>query len=382
MSYRQGFFFLRQLVSFPSMNENIEFFLNKIEELQSIGDKYFPDGIFPAFRTNAIVAYKRPDTTIFFSAIICFTLQSIRNKLSPDQAVKIDHICKNVQRNYADFQNKDGLKTYNFWKTKPSRHFPNGYIFHRFDHFRIPDDIDDTAFVYLTSNSSPNDLKWLKEKLALHANGSKQWINNTYPEYKKLEAYSTWFGKNMYIEFDVSVLCNMLYCIFKYQLPINKHDIASLEYIKSVIETDRYIKEPFRCAHQYPRTPLIIYHVARLISAFDPPVLKDIRDKLISDTTRLLQEAKTPMDKVVMSTSLIRLGVKTKRVPVERYTEVNFKGFYFFIAGLLTAYEHPLLYRFSDSSLFHMYWICEAHCWTLLAEYETLWDSQENDSLV
>ncbi|MHA4742344.1 hypothetical protein [Dyadobacter sp. MSC1_007] len=355
------------------MKSTLDIFINRIQELQSDGDALFPEGIFPAQRTNASIGYHRPDTTMFFSAITCFTLQTIQKYCSPESQAQITAICDNVVANYPDFRNKDGLKTYNFWKTKPSRHFPNGYIFHRFEHFRIPDDIDDTAFVYLTSRPSSEELHWLKDKLALHANGTKQWIRNTYPEYKSLRAYSTWFGKNMYIEFDVSVLSNMLYCIMHYGLPLNEHDGASLQYIKSVIETDRYITAPFRCAHQYPRTPLIIYHVARLIAAFDPPALKPLKEKLIADTKRLLETGISRMDKVILSTSLMRLGIQTDRIPVENFSDADFKGFYFFIAGLLTAYENPLLYKLSHNPLFHMHWTCEAHCWTLLAEYDAIW---------
>ncbi|MCE7040684.1 hypothetical protein [Dyadobacter sp. CY312] len=361
------------------MNKYLTTFISRIEELQSQGDRYFPSGIFPAFRVNKLIGYKRPDTTIFFSAISAFTLQSLRGKQEKYIQDKIDEVCERVISNYPDFQNKDGLKTYNFWKTKPSRHFPNGYIFRRYEHFRIPDDIDDTAFVYLTTNPTQEELQWLKDKLALHANGSKQWIRNTYPEYRSLPAYSTWFGKNMYIEFDVSVLCNMLYCICKYELPINRHDEASLQYIRSVIETDRYLTVPFRCAHQYPRTALIIYHVSRFLAEFDPELLSGVKKKLITDTIGLLEKTESKMDRVILSISLMRFGIKPERIPVESFTKDDFKGFYFFIAGLLTAYENPLLYRLSNSPLVHMHWICEAHCWVLLFEYETLWNGLSNN---
>ena len=43
--------------------------------------------------------------------------------------------------------------------------------------------------------------------------------------------------------------------------------------------------------------------------------------------------------------------------------------FHFFIAGLLTAYEQPLLRRFADRPLVQMRWQCEAHSWALVAEY-------------
>ncbi len=357
------------------MNQNFQIFIDHIERLQSKGDQYFPVGIFPAYRENTGIGYRRPDTTIFFSAISAFTLQSLRSRQEEAVQFQIDKICERIVANYPDFQNKDGLRTYNFWKTKPSKHFPNGYIFKRYEHFRIPDDVDDTAFVYLTTNPTREELLWLKNKLVLHANGYKQWIRNTYPEYRSLKAYSTWFGKNMYIEFDVSVLCNLMYCILKYQLPLNEHDEDSLAYISSVIKSDRYRSVPFRCAHQYPRTELIIYHVSRLLAAFNPEALSDIRAKLIEDTLEILQKTEKKMDRVILSISLMRLGIKPNRIPVESFTKADFKGFYFFIAGLLTAYENPILYKFSNSGLFHMHWVCEAHCWLLLFEYETLWDS-------
>ncbi|MEO6686999.1 MAG: hypothetical protein ABIN24_13590 [Dyadobacter sp.] len=357
------------------MENTLKIFIDKIVDLQSDGNRYFPEGIFPAYRDNARIGYNRPDTTIFFSAIISFTLQSIRDKTDLESQKNIDRILSKVVQNYPDFKNKDGLKTYNFWKTKPSKHFPNGYLFRHFEHFRIPDDVDDTAFVYLTSNPKQEEVQWLKEKLIQHTNGSKQWIQNTYPEYHKLKAYSTWFGKNMYIEFDVCVLSNLLYFVFKNNLPLNEHDEASLEYIRSVIATDRYLDVPFRCAHQYPRTPLIMYHVSRLIAAFDPIQLKPIKEKLISDTIHLLKETKNPMDRVILSTSLLRFGIKTERIAVEDFTTRDFTDFYFFIAGLMTAYENKILYKISSSKIFHMHWLCEAHNWTLLAEYETLWNT-------
>src|SRR5215217_6188599 len=125
-------------VSFGHMEQPLRKFIEKIENLQSNGDGAFPKGIFPAKRINPLIGYQRQDTTIFYSAIICFTLQSIRKSCDQDLQQKIDMICSKVMDNYPDFQNKDGLKTYNFWKTKPSGHFPGGFIFKHFEHFRIP----------------------------------------------------------------------------------------------------------------------------------------------------------------------------------------------------------------------------------------------------
>src|SRR5690606_5968403 len=156
--------------------------------------------------------------------------------------------------------------------------------------------------------------------------------------------------------------------ILQYGLPLNQHDLDSMTYLRSVIETDRYISEPFRCAHQYPRTELIAYHTARLIGSFDPAPLKPIRQKLINDCYQLLEKAKHIMDRVVLSIALLRLGETPPRIDISHIENKDFKGFYFFIAGLMTAYENPILYRIAASPVFHMYWECEAHCWILLAE--------------
>jgi len=361
--------------------ETLERIIVQIAELQSKGEGCFDEGLFPAQRVNRSIGYVRQDTTVFFTAVVVFTLQKIKAKLPPKVQELVEKIEEKALKTYPLFQNKDGLKTYNFWKTRPSNHFPNGYLFRRFEHFRIPDDVDDTAMIYLTSSPSKEELNWLKEKLILHANLTKLQIKNTYPEYRNLRAYSTWFGKNMYIEFDACVLANLLYCIYDYQLPLNQHDRDSLTYIRSVIASNQYLEEPFRCAHEYPRTVPIVYHVARLMGAFEIPELLPIREKLIKDTQHLLMQKQSLLDEIVLKTSLMRLGI-TEGVDVSRdlstLTKADFEGFYFFIAGLLTAYEHPWLYRWAHSPLVQMRWECEAHCWVLVAEYVALFHTQKD----
>lgn len=372
-------FLVKKILRYSYMDltsaELLERIIGKIAALQSKGEGCFDEGLFPAQRVNRSIGYVRPDTTVFFTAVVVFTLQKIKSTLPKKAQQQVEVMEEKALKTYPLFRNKDGLKTYNFWKTRPSNHFPNGYLFRRFEHFRIPDDVDDTAMIYLTSSPTNEEVKWLKEKLILHANLTKLQVKNTYADYRNLRAYSTWFGKNMYIEFDACVLANLMYCIYEYQLPLNRHDEDSLTYIRSVIETNRYLEEPFRCAHEYPRTVPIIYHVARLMGAFVVPALEPIREKLMADTQQLLTQKQPILDEIVLKTSLIRLG-GTEGITVSRdlstLTKADFEGFYFFIAGLLTAYEHPWLYRWAKSPLVQMRWECEAHCWTLIAEYVAL----------
>ena len=173
--------------------------IKKIAHLQDTANrKYFPEGIFESYRSNKYLRYRRPDTNVFFTAITVFTLNNIKENLSLESQKLIEKITEKAVKNYDLFKNKDGLNTYNFFQTNPSKHFPNGNILHRFNHFKIPDDIDDTAMIYLTKPHSQEEAKWLQDKLITHSNLYKQQIKNTFPEYQNLKAYSTWFGKNMH----------------------------------------------------------------------------------------------------------------------------------------------------------------------------------------
>ncbi|GAB3688889.1 hypothetical protein GCM10027592_04530 [Spirosoma flavus] len=345
--------------------------------IQRIAQLQDESGLFASFRSNRSLRYRRADANVFFTAITVFTLQNLRHVASPQSQQLIDQIQERATLAYPMFRNKDGLQTYNFWPTRPSRHFPNGYIFGRFEHFRIPDDIDDTSMVYLTTSPLRLEQLWLKDKLAQHANGSQpQGIVNTYPDYRSLRAYSTWFGKNMPIDFDACALSNILYCVYAYDLPRNQHDIDSLTYLRSVVESGRYVTEPFNCAPHYARASLIIYHVSRLMSAFSIPELEPVRDQLRSDAQKLHQNAQNRVEQLLLSISLLRLQQTASTVDLERI-EADFTTFNFFIAGLLTAYEQPMLRRFADRSITQMRWQCEAHCWALVAEYLSLRSNRE-----
>ena len=184
--------------------KDIDRLIERIALCQLQGDKFFPEGIFPSYRQNKYLFYKRPDTNIFYTATIVFILHQVRHKVSEKSQAIIDKIAEKAIKNYPNFQNKDGLKTYNFWQTKPSNHFPNGLIFRHLDHFRIPDDIDDTALIYLTLPHTKEDVVWLKEKLKLHTlpPTPKGEFYLSSPSGAGGAVYSTWFGKNMPLEFD------------------------------------------------------------------------------------------------------------------------------------------------------------------------------------
>ena len=350
------------------MNQSIDQIIQKIAHLQdSANRKYFPEGIFESYRSNKFWRYRRPDTNVFFTAITVFTLNNIKEKLSPESQKLVEQITDKAVRCYSLFKNKDGLNTYNFFQTNPSQHFQHGNILHRFNYFKIPDDIDDAAMIYLTKPHKQEEAKWLKDKLIQHSNGYQKTIKNTFPEYKNLKAYSTWFGKNMYIEFDACALSNMIYCLLDYGLELDQHGQDSVKYIQQVILSNQYIDQPFRVAHQYARTPLIMYHVMRLMNKFHIPELEICREKLENDILYYLKKEDLHfMDRILLEIAGRVVYEDTDNGIVSQ--NLNFFNSPFFIAGFLTAYENPLLYKLASSPLFHIQWTCEAHCLALLAE--------------
>lgn len=368
--------------------DTIHSIIQKIASLQSRGDKYFPEGIFPSYRQNNYLLYKRPDTNIFYTASIVFLLNQLKSYLPSASQAIINEITAKAIQNYPTFQNKDGLKTYNFWQTsidgRASNHFPNGYFFRRSEHFRLPDDIDDTSLIYLTSKVSKEEVIWLKEKLQLHANLSegperKRQVKNTFKHYKDLKVYSTWFGKNMAIEFDACALCNLMYLFESYQLPYNEYDSDTFEYLSGIMERKEFISNPFLVSHNYATSPLIIYHLVRLLGDFTIEPLEHLRKELIEKSLLLYEIEKVAMNKVLLQTALVKLSRKNDfgfkneiEDCLKAESVVNFEipdsGFCYFLGPLLSSYEHPFLQFFAPMKITQMEWKCEAHEWVLLIE--------------
>lgn len=354
--------------------ENIDALIERIALCQERGDAFFPDGIFPSYRHYKYLFYRRPDTNIFYTATIVFILNQIKDKVSAKSQTTIKHITEKAIKNYPYFQNKDGLKTYNFWKTKPSKHFPNGKIFKHFDHFRIPDDIDDTALIYLTLPHSREDVLWLKEKVKLHCHKApKTGIRSIPTLLVKGFVYSTWFGKNMPIEHDVCALCNLMYLFEKHQLPYNEYDKAVFAFLKEVILEEEYITNAFKVAHNYATTPLIIYHYARLLGDFEIPQLEECREKLIHKIKQLIDNEANTMNRVILETSLLKLirgqknTIHPQRLLHSPFT-IYHSPFNYFIAGILSSFKNPILYFFASFKFTHMEWKCEAHELALILE--------------
>ncbi|MCY7351201.1 MAG: hypothetical protein LH606_11115 [Cytophagaceae bacterium] len=348
--------------------------IRRIADAQSDGTPTYRKGLFPNWRRHRWLPYRRADTNVFCTAITLFTLRQIRERLSPEAQKIVESITRFGQDTYPAYRNPRGEPTYNNYETRLGGHFQNGTFFHRFRHFKLPDDIDDTALIYLTNPSlDQTDVLTLKELLPNHANGTQRWVKNTLPAYRHLRAYSTWFGQRMNIDLDVCALSNLFLLIFRENLPLNRFDEDSLAFIRQVVLSDEYHHRPFDVSHHYPRPALIFYHVARLLSACDPSQLSGCREKLLIDGPKLLEENLQFFDRVIISTSLLKLGASVPVLtrPIDFENELN--RYAFFVGCMLTPFEQPAwLYSLAHYPITHFHWVCPAHSLTLWAEYLSL----------
>lgn len=344
--------------------------LRSLTKEQSQGDSVYPKGIFPSQRYHPFLPYEREDDNLFFTASIVHILQQVDNALTENEKAIVDEIVESAKTAYPLFKNKDGLDTYNFWQTVPSRHFPNGKLMHRLEHFRIPDDVDDTALVFLTESTSKERVGQLREKLKQHANLAYKRAFNPLAKYCELKCYSTFFGKQMYIEFDVCVLSNLMRLILQHfnSEELNEYDNDTLRFITEVIRSGEHRSMPFYAAPNYPTTDLILYHVTRLLPLMPEPYKGQIHEQIIPDITDRSVKAKG-MNRLILASSAIKLGLQEVGHQNVYPFEVELENhFYFFHAGMITAFENRLAQRFAANPFLHLRYKSKALNRALLIE--------------
>lgn len=346
----------------------------RIAALQSTGDQYHPAGLFPSLRWKKALRYQRPDSNGFFTSLTVFTLREMRARLPATSQAVVDDIGAKALAIYPLYQSKSGQATYNFYPPRPKQHFPHGYLLHRTRHFAAPDDLDSTALAYLSNPRSESENRWLKAKLQAHANTVKGWATTGPRAFRRKKIYSAWFGERMPIDLDSSTLSNGMLWAVRTGLPLNDFDKDSLAFINWTITSGEYRRRPLDVSAYYATAPLIAYHVGRLLAEADLPQLADARATLRRDLPQLVVAAPSFMDKVLLATTMLRLGEQPAAILDPAWTlaelEPRSRGLYFCIAPLLNYY--PQTRWLARWRLSQIDWECPAHSLALLAEYVAL----------
>ena len=295
------------LITGYGYSQNIDV-LNKISDLQCQGDTFYNDGLFPSLRSLGKEKNLREDNNIFFTALIVYTLQSIRDSVTLNEKILIDSIVSNSKKNYPNYQNRNGDITYNFWQVHPELPAPNSKFLSRKEKVRLPDDLDDTSIIFLTRETSDSLNEVLKQKMNMHTNSAKKGIRSTFKRYRYSKAYCTWFADKMKQDFDICVMANTLLFVFQKGLVLNKADTQTLELIEQMIKNNDHLTYPHIISPWYQNSSIILYHLSRLVSIANNETLNGIRGKIIQDLYKQLQLSTNSMERIILLSSLHRLN--------------------------------------------------------------------------
>ncbi len=284
--------------------------LNRIRQLQPKKNGVFPKGIIPSYRLYALGSDRlRADINGFYAGLTAFTLRDIKPELTLAQQKQADEIINGCLSVFPLFQNRKGRPTYNFWRTEDPEIFPNGGWINWFDKSQaLPDDLDDTVIFLMAMRAADSTARAVHALMQSFTN--KNGVKNTFEEYRDVKAYSTWFGRKTPVEFDIGVHANVLYFVQFYNLPWTSADSASLLLIEQQIEKKQHINAADYISPQYARVPVLLYHISRLMALKPIPSLERLKPQLVEEAREALASAKTFMDEVILSTALLRWGVK------------------------------------------------------------------------
>ncbi len=342
--------------------------LSNIIDLQvKSTDKYYCKGLFPSVRYNNTLKIKREDDNIFFTASIAYILSVYKEFFNDEDKIKVNNTINNYKQCIDLYINKPERMSFNFWQKKPNKHFPYGNILSKISKFQLPDDIDSTAMIQMSCNMPIDKAKITKQCIGNYANGSSYRVKNGHPDIRKYKAYSTWFGKKMPIELDVCVLSNYLLWLDKYNFSLTENDCETIDLIKYVIKEKLYFSHPFSISPEYPRTPIILYHLARC--AARTKYFKDVKNDIVFDIKNIITSIRNDFEKMYLQSTLLLLNEKVKLD--FNYEDINNKysnAYWWYTAGLLSVYSNKIIMSIAPNKLFHLRFVSQAFNKTLILE--------------
>ena len=343
--------------------------LGEIAAEQFTRDSFYYTGMFPSHRYYGAPDGKmKHDNNVFFTGLIAMTLGELQGNFTGPDSATCREIRTKACASFPKFRNKSGRSTYNFWRTNPSMVFPNSGFLNLFKKWHsLPDDIDDTSILLMAMEADSATARATKSLMEQHANTVSYSIRNIFKKYRHIPAYSTWFGKSMPIDFDACVLANTLYFMHHYGMAGSRFDSATVQLLDSFIRNREYMTHPAYISPHYARSPVLIYHFARLIGRYPVPELSQHRAQLAADAKALLAATADDMDRVILSTSLLWLGERPAEIDLSK---VKTDGdFVFFVAGFNSLLPDFGKKTFSGYHLISYYYRCPAYNKVLLLQH-------------
>jgi hypothetical protein len=356
--------------------------IKDIEASQIKKDGEYYAGMFAGYRQSKGFPHNyQPDNNIFFTAITAFTLKTIAPHLSDDNKQKTLQVIKNAVPAYQHYRNPNGKPLYSFWPAGAPI-LPHAYFINRFNSiFAQGDDADDAVMILMASENNDADNIALKERLIQLSNLKKRKINSTFKKYRNIPAYSTYLGEKMHPDFDFAVQCNILYFNFEKKMPLVNEDSATIFLLSEILKSREYMKRPVYISPSYVKPAVLIYHIARLIAAFDIRELSLYKKQLIDDADKLFAKANNIMEHIILRTALLRLGATAPELTINTisdFEKTDQDEFVFFQARAAFAQPTPVKQVFLHWNYLIYSFYCAAYNKALWLEYLILKKNQQH----
>jgi len=340
--------------------------------------------MYPSYRSYH---YKKDiwieDYNVFFTGLVTFTLRNLYPDLDEKSKQYCDSVFDSAIPVFPLFQNKNGRPTYNFAETNRPNIFPAERETDLYNKSSgLADDLDDTVILLMAMNSPDSIVREAHRIMQQYANKKYSRIKSTYKNYRDIGAYSTWFGEKMPVDFDICVLANVLYMVNSYDLPYSSADSASLDLICEMVRKKQHLKAPSYISPYYDRSPVILYHLSRLMSSRHIPQLEVLKPQLVDEALKCYKKSHRVLDKIILSTALYRWGqqppVETIKLKTDLFTFSETSDFVFFVANMAVVFPNPLNSVVGKSAIAKYYYRCPAYNNVLLLE-NMIWKKRFDD---
>ncbi|MEO9209917.1 MAG: hypothetical protein ABI208_02410 [Ginsengibacter sp.] len=353
----------------------INYLMNRIAQEQIKSDSFFLPGIFPSYISNKPrFTQKKGDNNMFFNGLILSTIKEEYNELSSNNQVIYDSMVARSIPFFKRFENRTGRSTYNYWRTDSVFVFPytwwvpilRGFV-------TLPDDLDDTSYGLMSINAPDSIAKKVHDLMQNYVNSDTKKVKGWSKKYNSIPAYSTWFGKNFPVLFDITVLTNILYFVQSYNLPWTHADSASLQLIIKTIENRDHVTQPIFVSPNYGSTSLILYHLATLMNVKDIEELEKLKPTLLEDAAREYMASDNLLEKIVLSNTFLKWGYlppELKIPPIKDLEKtIEHNNMPFFLANIFSYFPKIVMKEFVKRNWGIYYPYCPAYNNTLLLEY-------------
>ncbi len=359
----------------------VSYLLKRIEQQQVREDAFFIKGSFPAYTDKYHRGYSeriKDNNTSF--CIVLNTLESVRSKLTRYQSELLDSIYFRALGVFKKFENKNGRGTYNFWRQDIEPKFPyNWWIpFFAGDLWRVPDDFDDTVWCLTALKTDSSNAARIHDTMQHYSNYPAKRIIGCPEEYKSIPAYSTWFGKDFPVFYDLCVASNTLAFVQRYNLQWTKADSATLQLLLKAIGSNDYINRYKDLSPYYENKAVIMYHLAKLMSVKPIIELEKYKTQIVTDALELFNKSDNILEQMILCTAMQKLGYSSPAIELPEkeklFWMIEHNDLAFFTGDMLGYFEgntkKTLSFFFKKALFFNQY--CPAYNDALLLEYLVL----------